>query len=267
MAETVPVRHRVKDVLRRSRALRGVAVAARHRGLRPDDIFVASYPRSGNTWIRFLLADLATGEPADFESVDRLIPGVGFHEGAPGLANAHRLIKTHEPYRSEYRRAVYFIRDPRDVLVSWYRVTRTDPDDLGEIDTFVHDFMTDRASPYGSWSEHIRGWRQAKQRGAQILFWRFEDMRSDPSGALREIARFVEIPADEGQIEAALARNSPQRMRELEREGAEYLRKAIGHRSRGVRQGATGSWRELLTAEHLAVLRPALELGAELGYG
>ena len=60
----LPVLHRVKGVLRRSPALRSAVVYEHHRGLRAEDIFIASYPRSGNTWIRFVLADLATGRSA-----------------------------------------------------------------------------------------------------------------------------------------------------------------------------------------------------------
>jgi hypothetical protein len=253
-------------VLRRSHALRTVATAARHRGLRADDLFVASYPRSGNTWVRFLLMDLATGHRPDFPQVDRAIPRVGLHEAAPDLAAGHRLIKTHEPYRGDYRRAVYLIRDVRDVLVSWFRVTRPDPDDLSGFDAFVRDFVTERASPYGCWTTHVRGWLDATELGAEVLIIRFEELQAHPDATLRRIAEFVGLAPEAEHIERALTRNSAAVMRELERANVGYLRRAIGYRSTGMSR-VDGRWRDLITQRHERVLRPMLTLNAELGYG
>src|SRR6516165_33686 len=87
-------------------SLRIPLVWYRHRGLNPGDVFVASYPRSGSTWLRFLLFETLTKNEAGFDNVNRMLPDVGMHEGATALlANKGRLIKTHEPFRSEYRRA------------------------------------------------------------------------------------------------------------------------------------------------------------------
>jgi hypothetical protein len=257
---------RVRDALRRSRTLRAAVIANRHRGLRRDDLFIASYPRTGNTWIRFLLADLATGSQANFESIDRMFPSVGGHHDAPALAGGRRVIKTHEPHRREYVQGVYLIRDVRDVLISWYRVTRTDPDNLDDLDGFVAEFVTERATPYGRWTEHVQSWQRARDRGLPITIQRFEDLQARPAEVVTEIAMALEIPADPERVQAALDRNNPEAMRRLEKEGAEYLRRAVGQRSKGVRRGAVGGWRELLTDEHMRVLAPLLRFNAELGY-
>lgn len=261
----VSAKHRVRGVLRRSRVLRTFTVASRHRGLRADDVFVASYPRSGNTWIRFLLADLATGARPDFPHVDRLIPRVGLHAETADLTAGHRLIKTHEAYRREYRRAVYLIRDARDVLISWYGVTRPDPDDLSDLDTFIDDFLTERASPYGCWIDHVHGWLRARELGADILVCRYEELRADPATTLRQIAEFIGLTPSDDQIQRTLARNSAGAMRELERANVEYLRRAIGYRSTGMR-GIDGTWRDVLTQQHLRAMEPMLALNAALGY-
>jgi estrone sulfotransferase len=257
----------LRDALRRSRLLRAAVVANRHRGLRADDLFVASYPRSGNTWVRFVLAELANGAPADFESIDRMIPAIGSHRGAVGLVSGRRLIKTHEPYRAQYARAVYLVRDVRDVLISWYRVTRSDPDDVSALDSFVAEFITEQASPYGRWTDHVRSWQRARERGKPVLICRFEDVQADPPMAFMQIASFLGLAADAERVGVALARNTPEEMRRLEQLGADYLRRTVGHRSQGVRRGSVGSWRELLSDRHLRVLEPALQLNTELGYG
>ena len=55
-------------------------------------------------------------------------------------------------------------------------------------------------------------------------------------------------------------------MRALERGSLDYL-KGLGWRSQGVREGAVGSWRDILTERHLEDLRPAIQLATRLGYG
>jgi hypothetical protein len=242
-------------------------VAVRHRRLHPDDVFLASFPRSGNTWLRFLLADVALGRQVNFEEVDRVAPAVGFHDAAPRLAGAGRLIKTHERHRGVYGRSVYMVRDVRDVLVSWYRVTRADPEDLSDFPAFVSDFMSDRASPYGSWIDHVRSWQAARRRGSQVLWRRFEDLKADPAGTLADVSDFSGIAAAPDAYEVAVRRNTPAEMHRLERESRAYLERAYGYRSRGVRDGRTGDWRALLDEHSLLVLEPALRLNRELGYG
>ena len=65
-----------------------------------DIIWIASYPKSGNTWVRFMLANLIYGSQASAASLAALIPDI--HEtgsGAIGVGGA-RLFKTHFLFRS-----------------------------------------------------------------------------------------------------------------------------------------------------------------------
>jgi hypothetical protein len=258
----------LRDRLRRSKTLRKAVVGYRHRQLRPDDMFIASFPRSGNTWARFILADLMMGRPVDFIEVEKVSPSVGVDPSdSPTLTKGGRLVKTHEVYRPSYERAVYLVRDARDVLASWYRVTREDPNDLKDADTFIADFVTERASPYGPWHEHVRSWLAAAERSDQIRVFRFEDLKRDPIATFGEIADYVGIDATPQAIEQALERNNPAAMRERERQNEEFLRASFGYMSRGTRAGESGAWDGVLTEEHLRALGPALELNRELGYG
>lgn len=256
----------VRAAARRSRTLRQAAVAVRHRRLNAEDVFLASYPRSGNTWLRFLLADISLGRSVGFEELDRVIPAVGFHDGAPALVGAGRMIKTHERHRGAYERSVYLVRDVRDVLVSWYRVSREDADDFTGFDGFVHDFMSDRASPYGSWLDHVNHWRAAKRRGSRIIIRRFEDLRAEPAAVLEDVLAFAGAKVDRTRIEEAVRRNTASELHRLERESRNYLRRAFGYRSRGIRDGRGGEWRELLDPRMLLTLEPALRVNEELGY-
>src|SRR5437868_15411693 len=83
--------------------LRGSLVLLRHRGLDQRDIFVASYPRSGSTWLRFLLCETLTKRDAGLEDVNRYIPDDGGQANAVTvLLIGGRMIKSNVPYRPDY---------------------------------------------------------------------------------------------------------------------------------------------------------------------
>src|SRR5437867_8735637 len=106
----MPSFRRIRHQLAKTR-LRSPLTWLRHRSFDPADVFIGSYPRSGSTWLRFVLLEILTGRPSEFPSVNRSIPKVGRHNQAlPLLPGGGRLIQTHEPYREEYQKAVYLVR-------------------------------------------------------------------------------------------------------------------------------------------------------------
>src|SRR5690349_8047723 len=79
-----------------------------------DDRFLVSYPRSGNTWTRFLTANLLFPDrEVSFLNIDHLIPDV-LNVDRRTLAGIPRprLIKSHEYFDPRYRRVIYIVRDP-----------------------------------------------------------------------------------------------------------------------------------------------------------
>src|SRR5689334_6895227 len=93
--------------------------AYRARGLTADDVVTPSFPKSGSTWLRFVVATIAApGAEVDFTTLSRLSPPLGAHAAAPLLVGGRgRFIKTHEPLTAFPRfrsRALYVVRDGRD---------------------------------------------------------------------------------------------------------------------------------------------------------
>jgi hypothetical protein len=83
----------------------------RHLGLRSQDVFLASYPRSVCTWLGFILFEISTGKDAGFQGLEQRLPAVNAHRGVPPvLPGGGRFIKTYEKYRKDYRRAIFLVR-------------------------------------------------------------------------------------------------------------------------------------------------------------
>src|SRR5579871_1431411 len=89
---------------------------------RPEDVFIAGYPKSGNTWVQNLLVGVVYGAaPSRVPDtlVQDLVPDV---HSRSWYRRYGRLMffKTHHLPRPEYRRVVYLLRDGRDVMVSYW---------------------------------------------------------------------------------------------------------------------------------------------------
>ncbi|MCA1708481.1 MAG: sulfotransferase domain-containing protein, partial [Actinobacteria bacterium] len=223
-------RHRLRHLLR-STPVRHIATRYRHRDIDQSDVFLASYPRSGNTWLKHLLADLVADADLPFEQIDRIVATVGSHRAAPRLLPAGgRLIKTHEPYRASYRRAIYIVRDVRDVALSYHRWSQgltaaysIYGEVYEELDKFLPPWLEGRLDGYGSWENHVRSWRLASLNQAADLLWvRYEDLRVEPLPTFRRIADWLGVQASDERLNLALERNSLSRMRAKEKLSADY---------------------------------------------
>src|SRR5260370_8194332 len=97
-------------------------VVEREMTIFDDDVFLTSYPRSGNTWTRFLVGNFVNpNEPVTFLNVERLVPDM--YKTADWVLRRRprpRVLKSHESFDARYRRVTYIVRDPRDVPISTY---------------------------------------------------------------------------------------------------------------------------------------------------
>lgn len=204
--------------LRRSIArtsLREILLWKRHLGILTSDAFLASYPRSGSNWVKFLLLESILDRPLDFPQSDFLMPYVGNHHNAvPLLRNGGRLIKTHERYHSVYPKAIYLTRDPRDVVISEYRLRFNLGQYTGSIDDFIEEFLDKGVSGLGNWKEHVTSWLEAPK--SHILVIRFTDLKKDPEKYIPYMLNFLGIAIQPDAIQRAIANNTIGRMKEKE---------------------------------------------------
>jgi hypothetical protein len=243
----------------RSRIARRPVVWIRQRSMEPADALLVSYPRSGTTWVRFLLAEALTGTSAGFDPASNPIAYLGAQGGSPRiLPDGGRLIYSHETLAVGDRNVIYVVRDPRAVALSefrWLERRRLAPADL---DSFVAAFTRGRSNPWGSWGGHVDGWLSSEPAGRErFRLVRYEDLRSDTITVLRDLVGFLGAEVDDHLVEQAVSNNTLGRMRDKEdRAPDQAFAKGVQRGVRFVKEGATHGWRQELSEEQ----RMAIEL-------
>ncbi len=237
----------------------------RHRGFRPADVFVGSYPRSGSTWLRFMLLEILAGQSSGFANTNEMLPDVGKHDaGASVLPRNGRLIKTHERFRPEYKRAVYLVRDPRDVALSEFAYQKALGYAKDDFDEYVQRFLQSGVNPFGSWIEHANSWINAAESGrSEILHVKFEELKRKPQPELERIVDFLGMPEVKHRIGPAIENNSLARMKEKEKATPQRA----SAKGRFIRSGSAGGWRSSFTEHQCQLVQQySGALLARLGY-
>jgi len=203
--------------------------------------------------LRFMLGEALTGAPVTFDNIQRIVPEIGVHVRAHALiARGGRLIKTHEPYRRDYARAIYIVRDVRDVMLSSFaRETALGVLHIRTLDDYVRPFLEGKMTRFGSWQRHVESWMLSPlaDRG-DLLVLRFEEIRKDLEGTLARCLDFLGRKVDASAIRAAAHNNSLRKMRTKE-DKAKKLPKSPGEEGRWVGRGAIEGWRKQLTERQL----------------
>ncbi len=189
-------------------------------------IWLASYPRSGNTWLRFLLYNYFWGEPAHSSQVALRIPDLHkVHQRQPALDLAQRenarqiFIKTHAPLVPEHPLLsytggfVYLIRHPRDVLLSLINYHGISGD---EAVSFARQFIQTGVDPlfpiYGPWAAHVASWMGSKPK----VVLRYDAMRAAPEAALASVLDFIGESYQPADLQRAVAACEFEQMRKAE---------------------------------------------------
>lgn len=230
-------------------------------GYRPatGDIFVASYPKCGTTWLQYIVWLLVRGRPiAAQESLAELFPHLEEVGAGPVAAQPEpRLIKTHLQFGlTPYSAAAHYlviVRNPFDCAVSFFHHTTGFPRHYdfagGSFEAFFECFVRGEVD-FGGYFDHLLSWHEARTR-PNVHFFTYEAMRADPPAALRRIAGVLgegatAAVATTAGLEAVLGETSVEAMRrDQQRWSSARPPGATGF----VRKGIVGDWRSLFTAE------------------
>lgn len=244
--------------------------------------WIASFPKSGNTWIRTFVDHMAGGTLAPsiaetegpwFDAFRTAFDDVNAPDYLDALGDARRrahtelgrgspVLKTHLPREvpgstlglpaDAVGRAIYILRDPRDVAVSYAAHCGIDIDaaiavinDPGHVG--AHD-QKNVMEYRGTWSTHVASWLGTID--PRVLVVCYEAALRHPERCFRAIARHFGLATEGDAFEAAMAASSFQTLR-ADEEAGRFTDKPAGV-ARFFRSGRAGAWRDVLTGAQRA---------------
>ena len=186
---------------------------------RPSDVFIATHPKSGTTWMQTIVHVLMTHKQVE-EQLDGLqpfleLPIVGsVEEGeklpiAPffytlsfleNLANP-RVFKTHLPFKfipyTPDCKYIYTFRNPKDVVVSDFHYAKgmKFTSYKGTFEEYLGLFMRGELS-HGFWYDHVLGWWTNRGR-PNVLLISYESLILEFKGTVTKIADFLGLKITE----------------------------------------------------------------------
>lgn len=188
---------------------------------------IASYPKSGRTWLRFILAnyfDLVfdLGLAIDLHSMFQVIPNDQLDEvrGRRAFRFERRpgmpfLFASHAPYRRALfagKRVLFMLREPKDLMVSaYFHKARHGGGYQGGIKPFLRD-------PQHGIADYVRySNRWAERLGAHPhLVTSYERLAADSEQVVLAVLGLFEVRVDRAALAEAVARSRFERMRALE---------------------------------------------------
>jgi hypothetical protein len=202
------------------------------------DIFICSYPKSGTTWTqnlvcRLLAATIGMTLPDDwhlshsapFYEVDqywehsssgdvlspirRLAPKIPLQQKDGG--NCYRVFNTHlRPHQlPPNAKCIYVVRDPLDVLASFYyhlaNMADADGGYTGTPQEFCADFLAGTVL-YGKWQDHIQAWlgKGDKSTNSKVLILHYQDMKDNLQEEATKLAHFLGVEDVNLAVETAV---------------------------------------------------------------
>ena len=253
---------------------REVLTRYRHMAVQDSDVFLAAYPKSGLTWLRNMLAAYFLGDVENWLSdIQRVSRYVGRHRSLKSfIPGGGRLIKTHEPYRGEYQKAILLLRDGRDIAVSEYHYRkkyRRDNDYRGvSFSQFLEMFLAGKTNGYGSWDSHVRSWMNSpiKQSSSQLVLT-YESLKTDSFGEFGRVLDFLGVASDPKRVRAVVELSSVNRMRSAESKCKGSVSSSGSETCSFIRKGEPGRWRDSFSKEdNEKFLAKSSDLLVELGY-
>jgi hypothetical protein len=256
-------------------------------------IWLASFPKSGNTWVRIFLANyfqppgrtLGINELHKFTTADVRQDFFDKANGRPFRGKTledwlkvrpkalrliaaskpeHHFVKTHCQATKLGRQdlippevtaaAIYILRNPFDLAGSYARHLDADPE--AAIGLMLDSLGAPRTET--NIVEMIGRWDShvaswVEAPGLPLHVMRYEDMIAGPGEAFRRLFAFLRVPVDEAQFARTLAGTSFSALQTQERQKG--FKERPPKMQRFFAKGRVGGWREELTPGQVARIR------------
>lgn len=219
-------------------------------GEREDDIYIATYPKSGTTLLQMILYQLTTDGKMNFKHIYEVSPWLRNAcfkgEKVPELPSP-RIVKTHDDYKDFDKKVkgkfIYAYRNGMDVSVSLFHQNRNYNNSNLTFELFWNKNLKTKL-----WFKHCKFWFENKNK-LDILYVRYEDLIGDKRREIDRIIKFCNLKPTEDQIERAMKYSSFEFMKENEVLFGDQPVERNKIYDQFIRKGQSGEGDELFTAQ------------------
>lgn len=197
--------------------------------LKKNDVLLVSYPKTGNTWLRFFLCNyilLLQGKDhyVDFALLNEKMPEVGYNLVGSGefFGFYPRLVKTHKKFILPFskKKNIYIIRDPFSTVKSYYAYNKGMQKPFSNVSTFS-DFVNSE-NGIKAYLEHHKSWKE--HIGCLV---KFENLRDNPYDSFKKIIEYIGLPYRPDIFQLAIERSDKKAIKKLDQN-----RPNIGHKEK-----------------------------------
>ncbi|XP_010903144.1 sulfotransferase family 5A, member 1 [Esox lucius] len=235
-----------------------------HFPFQDTDTVIATYPKSGTTWMQEIVTFVKNGgDPHLSKTVPNWTRAPWLEQyyspEVLGASQGHRVITTHLPYhllanalQDSKAKVIYVTRNPKDVAVSYYyfhKMANFLPEP-NSFDEFLDQFLEGKVN-YGSWFDHVKGW--TSQARVNFFYISYEEIWLDLQGCMERISSFLECPLVEKDLTRSVRHCSFSSMRDNTMVNYTLIPNEIMDHSKGhfMRKGKIGDWRNTFTEEQI----------------
>ncbi|GMQ82324.1 MAG: sulfotransferase domain-containing protein [Rhodothermia bacterium] len=226
---------------------------------RPGDICFTGFPKSGSTWLSYVLLMITRdGELPTDKTLRNCLHWVASSFTYPRSREyleslpSPRIFKSHMPYDMAVGgslvdspcRHIYIARNPKDVVVSYYYFEKSKSwagGYNGPWDHWLKMFLEGKVQR-GDWFDHVLSWWNRRD-AENILFLKYEDLKKDFDTEVRKIARFLDYPMSSELLTSIKEKTSFHHMQEDHFSNMHEIEELGGF----FRRGQVGSWQEQFT--------------------
>jgi hypothetical protein len=230
------------------------------------DIFLAGYPKSGNTWFQNLITGIHFGvdpELAPDTLIQELVPDIHFKRYYRRFKTP-MFFKTHNLPRPEYKRVIYLVRDGRDVMVSYYHHQMAIMSEKIDFMAMVRD---GKGLFPGKWHKHVQAW-DANPYNAEKIIIKYENLKQDPLTVLTQFCDFAQIERDQTFLRHVIDQTEFAKLQAKERDDHMFFANEVWPKNQKFfRRGSVGSYKDEMPPDVLEIfLRDANPMLKEMGY-
>lgn len=218
--------------------------------IRKNDIYLVSFPKSGNTWMRFLLINYFFKQDSEkivYSSLENYIPSI--HKSTHADINKFkgyngiRIIKSHF-VKLKYPKVIYVLRDGRDAMVSYYYYQKDLRDFKGNFEDF---YFSKQISNADFWDGHLRKALDYQRKFPDnIIFIRYEDLKNNIENTLTDVIKFLGHEIDLDRMRHSIQVSSFNILKDMQEDsGVMIENKNINF----FRKGASGQWNDYFNEE------------------